>query len=84
MQFLQKKIENRIRKGREEFAGDMVQSHRSGQFSREFAELYPERTKGMIKEGIVSRDEVHKSKYVWKGDIHRSWERNKKVDAKMI
>jgi hypothetical protein len=73
-----------IRKGREEYASDMIQSHRSGEFSREFAELYPEKTRGMIKAGVITREEVKKSKYVWRGDIHKSWERNKKLEADMV
>lgn len=72
-----------IRKGREEFASDMVQSHRGGEFSKEYAELYPNRTKAMIKDGVVTKDQVANSKYVWKNDI-KHWERNKKHDAKAL
>jgi len=75
---------DKIREGRKEFASDMVQSHRGGQFSREYAELYPNRTKAMIKEGVITKEEVKKSRYVWKGDIDSSWQRNKKIDADRI
>lgn len=72
-----------IRKGREEFASDMVQSHRGGELSREYVELYPNRVKGMVKEGIVTREQVANSKNVWSKDI-KYWERNKKHDAKAL
>ena len=68
-----------IKEARQEYASDQVQSHRQGELSREFVELYPDRTEGMIKEGVISQREVERSQYVWKGDIHNSWERNRKV-----
>ena len=72
-----------IKEGREKFAADMVQETRGGQLSREFVELYPDRIRGKIKEGLLTKKQVKDSKYVWRGDI-KHWQRNKKIDADMI
>lgn len=72
-----------IRKAREEFAGDQIQSHRGGELSREYVELYPDRVRGMVKEGALSKKDVEKSKYVWQKDV-KYWDRNKKHDAKAL
>lgn len=58
-----------VKNERKKYATDLVQSHRQGELSREFVELYPDRVRGMIKEGVVTRDEVKKAKPVWGGDI---------------
>lgn len=72
-----------IKDGRVQFASDMVQSHRQGQLSREYVELYPDKAEGMVKEGVITKRDVEKSKYVWKGDIDK-WDRNKKADAEHL
>lgn len=72
-----------IKTGRKEFVTDQFQSHRGGHLSREFVEAYPERTRNMIKDGALSRQEVKKSKYVWK-DLSNWNYRKKKVDANMV
>jgi hypothetical protein len=73
-----------IKKDREKNITDQLQSHRSGYLSREFVEAYPNRVKGMIKEGVITKKDVIKSKYVWKGDVPNWNGRIKKVDAEMI
>ena len=72
-----------VKEDRVKYAGDMVQSHRGGQFSREYAELYPERTKQMLKDGALSTKDVEKSSYVWGKDM-KGWDTNKKSTASAI
>ena len=38
----------------------------SGELSKEFTELYPEKTKGMLKAGVITKKEVKAAKNVWK------------------
>lgn len=72
-----------VKEDRVKYAGDMVQSHRGGQFSREYAELYPERTKQMLKDGALSIKDVEKSSYVWGKDM-KGWDTNKKSDVSAV
>jgi hypothetical protein len=73
-------IPQRVKDERVEYANDMLQSHRGGELSREYVEAYPERTKAMIKDGAITKEEVKKAKYVWK-EVKGV---KKKVDASMI
>jgi len=74
---------DRIRDDRKKYANDLVQSHRQGEFSREFAQLYPDRTKKMIKAGAITKAEVANAKDVWKNDIpHLNIKTN--VDTKKL
>lgn len=73
-------VPNSIREEREKFAPDMVQSHRQGELSREYVEIYPEKVASMMKDGVLSRDEVKNSRYVWNNDI-KGWRSGKKADA---
>lgn len=76
-------VPQRIKDEREKYGADQVQSHRQGEFSREFAEIYPERTREMIKAGVVTQDEVRNSRPVWKGDI-KHLDKAKKAEADLI
>lgn len=58
-------VPNRIRDERVQFANDQLQSHRQGEFSKEFAEAHPNRVKQMIRDGAITKEEVKKAKYVW-------------------
>lgn len=58
-------ITDQMKKERGIHAKDMVQPFRGGEFSREFAKLYPDQTKKMIDGGSVTKDRVIKSKNVW-------------------
>jgi len=73
-----------VKEDRKKYSADMVQSHRGGELSREFVELYPNRIEGMIKEGHITPQQVRESKNVWKGDLHKSWEANRKMDASAL
>lgn len=52
---------------RTQFGKDTIQRYREGQLSREFVETYPKQIQGMIKEGVITKEQVRKSKPVWKG-----------------
>ena len=73
-------VPDSLLKERERFAPDMVQSHRQGELSREYVEVYPEKVASMMKDGVLSRDEVKNSKYVWGKDI-KGWRSGRKADA---
>ncbi len=62
-------VSEKTKKDREKYAPDMVQRYREGELSREFVELYPEQTKGMVKSGTITKEQVKNSKYVWKKDM---------------
>ncbi len=69
---------------RKDYAADQIQSHRGGELSREFIELHPERVKGMVDAGVVTKEEVKKSKYVWREPELKGWESKKKIDVESI
>lgn len=73
-----------IREGRKEYASDQIQEFRQGERSREYLELYPEQTKRKIKDGVLTKEDVKKARYVWKDRELKNWERNKKIDARHI
>lgn len=52
-----------------QYAGDTIQPFRQGDLSREFVELYPNRVRKMIKDGSITKDEVKKSKEVWRKEV---------------
>ena len=58
-----------IKEDRKKNMKSQIQSHRQGELSKEFVELYPQRIKGMLKEGVITHEQVRKAKRVWKGDI---------------
>ena len=55
-----------IKEDRKKNLKSQVQSHRQGTMSKEFIENYPEKVKGMLKEGAVTEKEVKNARYVWK------------------
>jgi len=59
-------VPDRIKEDRKRYAKDLVQPFRSGEFSREFKESYPDQTRQMVKDGSVSKKEVDRAKDVWK------------------
>lgn len=71
----------KIKDERVEFANDQIQSHRGGQLSREFIEAHPKRAKQMLKDGVITKEDVRKSKRVWVNDIPGM---TKKVDAEAL
>ena len=73
-----------IKEERKKYAPDMVQRFREGSLSREFVELYPDQARGMVKEGIITKEQVKKSKYVWKEKEFKYWDKKRKIDANMI
>lgn len=44
----------------------MIQPFRQGKFSKEFVEAYPDKTKEMVKNGMVTQAEVNNAKYLFK------------------
>lgn len=59
-------IPQRIKDERPKYLKSMIQSHRGGELSKEWVESYPDRAKGMVKDGIITQKEVDKAKPVWK------------------
>ena len=74
----------RIKDERKEYAADQLQSHRGGNLSREWVETYPVKARELVKAGIITKQEVKKSKYVWKERELKNWESKKKIDAGML
>jgi len=72
-------VSQEIKNDRVTFASDMLQSHRGGNLSKEWIEAYPERTKALVKQGIITKQEVKKAKNVW-GEV-KGWEKGKKIDS---
>lgn len=59
-----------VKEGRIKHAKDMIQRWSpDNQLSKEFVETYPEQVKGMIEKGVVSKEQVRKSKYTYKKDM---------------
>lgn len=59
-------VPKRIKDDRVKYLKSQIQSHRGGELSKEFVQLYPEKTKGMIKAGVVTKEQVKRAKRVWK------------------
>ena len=57
-----------IKDGRKKYEKELLQPFREGQLSKEYADAYPEQTKGMVKEGILTEKQVRRAKNVWHGD----------------
>ena len=70
-----------IKSERVQFANDQLQSHRGGQLSREFLEAHPQQAKKMLKAKVITKEDVKKSKYVWRSDVKGV---TKKVDAEQL
>ena len=70
-----------IKNGRLEYANDQIQSHRQGELSREFLEAHPKQAKKMLDNGVITKEQVKKSKRVWGNDIPGM---TKKIDAEAL
>ena len=58
-------VPQRVHDERRKHLADQIQSHRQGDLSREFVELYPEKIEDMVKHGTVTQDDVKNAKNVW-------------------
>jgi len=58
-----------IKKDRYTYKKDIVQPFRQGEFSKEFKESHPEASRGMVKEGAITKKQYNNAKSVWKGDV---------------
>lgn len=74
-------VPQHIHDDRVTYANDQIQSHRGGELSREFLEAHPKRAKEMLKNGVITKEQVKKSKRVWGNDIPGM---TKKVDAETL
>ncbi len=72
---------SKIKEERVTYANDMLQTHRGGELSREFLEAHPRRAKEMLKDKVITKEEVKKSKYVWACDVPGI---RKKVDVEAL
>jgi len=62
-------VPDEMKEARKQYADEQVQPYRQGQLSREFVNLHPDKVKGMVKSGIVTKQQVKQSKHVWKNDL---------------
>ena len=58
-----------IKKERYDYKKDIVQPFRGDTFSQEFKDTYPEISRGMVKEGALTKKQFNNAKPVWKGDV---------------
>lgn len=58
-----------IKDERKKYAKDIVQSHRQGELSQEFVENYGDKLLDQVKDGVLSSDEIRRSKNVWGRDL---------------
>jgi hypothetical protein len=56
----------KIKEERKKYLKSQIQSHRQGIMSKEFIKFYPDKVKGMLKEGAITRKEVREARNVWK------------------
>lgn len=61
-------VPQHIKDERPKYLKSMIQSHRQGELSKEFVELYPQKVKQMVDAGKITKEEVRKAKNVW-GDL---------------
>lgn len=54
-----------VKEERKKYLKSQIQSHRGGQLSAEFVKHYPDQIKGMVKKGVVTREEVRRARPVW-------------------
>ncbi len=62
-------VPSEMKEARKQYADEQVQPYRQGELSREFVNLHPDKVKGMVKSGIVTKQQVKQSKHVWKNDL---------------
>lgn len=61
-------VPQKIHEERRKYLKSQIQSHRGGEFSKEFADNYPEKTKDMVKNGVITEKQVKNARPVW-GDL---------------
>lgn len=59
-------VPDRIKEERVEYLKSTIQPYRGNEFSKEYKELYPDRAKSMLKEGVITQKQYDKPKNVWK------------------
>lgn len=57
-----------IKEGRRKHEKQLLQPFREGEVSKEYLDAYPKAKAGMVKEGIITKDQARNAKDVWKGD----------------
>lgn len=62
-------VDSQTQEDRKKYRNAMVQPFRQGELSKEFTELYPKQTAGMLKSGSITSEQIKKAKPVWKGDL---------------
>ena len=55
-----------IKEDRKKYFKSALQPYRDGEFSREFKEAYPDISKDMVKEGVITRKQHDRARDVWK------------------
>ncbi len=61
-------VPDSIKEGRRQHRASLLQPFRGGEVSKEYLDAYPEAKKGMIKEGVITREQAKKAKNVWGND----------------
>lgn len=59
-----------IKEGRKQYAKELLQPFRAGEVSKEYLDAYPDKKRGMIKEGIITKKQAKQAKNVWGKDIY--------------
>lgn len=57
-----------IKEGRKEYRDELRQAWRQGEISKEYLDANPDHKQGMIKDGIITKDQADNAKEVWGND----------------
>lgn len=58
-----------MREQRKQYAKELLQPYRGGEFSQEYRDAYPKQAKEMVKAGVITQEQHDKARPVWKGDV---------------
>ena len=59
-------VPDRIKQERRDYARDLIQPYRQGEFSKDFKDAYPDKAKGMVESGTISKKAYKQAKEVWR------------------
>ena len=57
-----------VQEARRKHRKELLQPYREGQFSQEFKEAYPDKSRDMVKQGVISKKQYKNAKKVWGND----------------
>jgi hypothetical protein len=59
-------VPQRIKDDRIKYRRDLIQPYRNGELSKEFKDAYPNKTRKMLKDGVITKKQYDKAREVWK------------------